>query len=89
MDDQKSAIGRLLLQAQEAPLVVGLHQFVHQGYGGGEADGETLLTGSETESKGDMGLAGAARAKCDDVLAPRNPFAARQFQHLHLVQGRD
>ena len=28
-------------------------------------------------------------AERDDVLASFNPFAARQFQHLHLVQGRD
>jgi len=33
-----------------------------------------------------MGLACAARAKGDDILAPVDPFAAGQFQHLHLVQ---
>ena len=36
-----------------------------------------------------MGLAGARRAKGDDVLAPLDPFTTRQFQHLHLVQGGD
>jgi len=45
-----------------------------------------------------MRFAGAGRAKCvmsetclqhDDILAPINPFATRQLQHLHLVQGRD
>ena len=25
----------------------------------------------------------------DDILAPQGPFAPRQFQHLHLVQGRN
>ena len=36
-----------------------------------------------------MGLAGAARAQGDDVLAPLDPLAARQLQHLRLVQRGD
>ena len=36
-----------------------------------------------------MGLAGAARAQGDDVLAPLDPLAARQFQYLRLVQRGD
>jgi hypothetical protein len=36
-----------------------------------------------------MGLARAAGPKRDDVLAPLDPFAAGQFQHLHLVELRD
>ena len=36
-----------------------------------------------------MCFAGARRAKGDDILAPLDPFTARQFQHLHLVQGGD
>jgi hypothetical protein len=39
--------------------------------------------------QGDMGLAGAARAKSDNVLAPFYPLAPCQFQHLHLVKRRD
>lgn len=89
VDDQQLAGGHLLLQAQEAALVAGLHQFVDQRGGGGEADGEALLTGGEPEPQGHMGLAGAARAEGDDVLAPIDPFAAGQFQHLHLVQAGD
>jgi len=34
-------------------------------------------------------LARAAWAKGNDVLAPLDPFAAGQFQHLHLVELRD
>lgn len=36
-----------------------------------------------------MGLAGAARAESNDILAPINPFAAGEFQDLHLVQCGD
>ena len=36
-----------------------------------------------------MGFASAAWAERDDILASFHPFTARQFQHLHLVQGRD
>ena len=36
-----------------------------------------------------MGLARAAWAERDDVLAALDPFAARQFQHLHLVELGD
>ncbi len=36
-----------------------------------------------------MGLARAARAKGDDVLAPLDPVAAGKLQNLHLVQLRD
>ena len=50
------------------------------------------------KAKGDMGFAGSVGAEVvmsktclrhEDILAPINPSAARQFQHLHLVQGRD
>ena len=34
-------------------------------------------------------LAGAAGAEGDDVLAPLDPFATGQLQHLHLVQAGD
>ena len=81
--------GHLLLQAQQPAFVAGLHQLVDQGGGGGEADGEALLAGGQPEAQGDMGLAGAAGAEGDDVLAPLDPFAAGQFQHLHLVQAGD
>src|SRR5208337_2144871 len=52
----------------------------------GEADGETLLAGGESQSDRDVGLAGAAVAECDDVLAPRDVLRARQLQHQRLVE---
>ena len=36
-----------------------------------------------------MRLARAARAEGDDILAPVDPFAAGEVQHLHLVQLGD
>ena len=36
-----------------------------------------------------MGFARAARPKRNDVLAPLDPFAPSQFQHLDLVEARD
>src|SRR5690606_21623551 len=61
----------------------------HQGCGGGEADRHALLTSRQPEAKGNVRLARAAWAKGNDVLAPLDPFAAGQFQHLHLVELRD
>lgn len=34
-------------------------------------------------------VAGAGRAEGNDILAPFDPFAPGQFQHLHLVQLRN
>ena len=36
-----------------------------------------------------MGLAGAAVAECDDVLAALDVFTSRQFQDQHLVERRN
>ena len=36
-----------------------------------------------------MGLAGATGPQGDDILAPLNPVATGEFQHLHLVELRD
>ena len=35
------------------------------------------------------GLSSAAGTEGDDVLAPLDPFAAPELQHLHLVERRD
>ena len=75
--------------AQQALLIPGLHQFVDQSRRGDKAHGEAFLTGGQTEAKGDMGLAGAAVAERDDVLAALDVLAARQFQDQHLVERRD
>src|SRR5690606_41886874 len=60
-----------------------------QGGGGDEADGQSLLTCRQAEAERHMGLACATGTKGDDVLAPLDPFAARQLQHLHLVELRN
>ena len=65
---------------------LGLHQFVNQGSGRGEAHGKPLLAGCQTEAEGDMGLAGAAVAERDDVLSTLDVFTSCQFQDQHLVE---
>ena len=57
--------------------------------GGGEAHAEALLAGGEAEGESDMGLADAAWAEQDYVLAARDVFAAGEIQHQHLVERRD
>ena len=89
MDDQQLVFCRLPLETQQALLVPGFHQLVDQGGGGGEAHGEPLLTGRQTEAEGDMGLAGARVAERDDVLVAVGVFTSRQFQNQHLVERRD
>ena len=86
VDDQQLGVGHLFLDPQQATLVARLHQFVDQGRGGGEADRHPFLAGREPQAEGDVGFAGAAWAKGDHVLAPFDPVAARQLQHLHLVE---
>ena len=51
-----------------------------------KADGEAFLTSRQTEAEGDMGFAGAAIAKCDDVFTTLDVFTTRQFQNHHLVE---
>ena len=65
VDDQKVILCQLLLQAQQAFFIPGLHQFMNQGSGREDADGEPLLAGRQTETEGDMGLAGSAVAERD------------------------
>jgi hypothetical protein len=62
---------------------------VDHGGGGGEADGEALLTGGQPQAQGNMGFARAARPEGDDVFPPLDPFTAGQFEHLHLVEAGD
>ena len=60
VDDQQFAGDHLLLEPQEAALVAGFHQLVHERGGRGEAGGEAPLAGGQPEPQGDMGLAGGA-----------------------------
>ena len=89
IDDEQLVSCHLLLEAQQAALVAGLHHLADQGRGGGEADGQALLAGGQTKAERDVRLARATGAESNNVLAPLDPFAPGQFQHLHLVELRD
>jgi len=75
------------LRQSSAHLVARFHQLVHQLGCCGEHDAEPPLAGVQAEAQGDVALAGAAVAKRDDVLAPQDVFAARQFEDQHLVEA--
>ena len=45
VDDQQPETGQLALEAEQASLVTGLHQFVDQTGGGGEVHGQSPLAG--------------------------------------------
>ncbi len=81
--------GELLLEAEQALLIARLHELVDEGGGGGEADAETLLTSGQPETESDVGLAGAAVAERDDVLAALDVFAAGKLEHEGLVERGD
>ena len=98
IDDQQLVADHLLLKPQQSSFIPRFHQFVNECGCGDKSNGQALLAGGQPETEGDVGFASAAWAErvmsktClrhDDILAPFNPFAARQFQHLHLVQGWD
>ena len=54
VDDQQLVAGDLLLQAEQAPLVAGLHQRIDQRGGRGEADGEAFLAGMQPKPQGNV-----------------------------------
>ena len=54
--------------------------------GGREGDREAALAGCQTESQGNVGLAGAAVAQRDDVLPRHDVFTAGQFEDQRLVE---
>ena len=60
--------------------------------GSGEAHCQSLLAGGESESQGDVRLAGSAVAYGDDVLATLDVLAARELGHelpVHRRYGRE
>ena len=68
-------------------LVPGLDELVDQSAAAViKPTGEAFLTSRQTEAEGDMGFAGAAIAKCDDVFTTLDVFTTRQFQNHHLVE---
>ena len=89
VDDEQIEAGQLPLQVEQSAVVPGLHEFVDQGRGGGETHRHSPLAGSQAQSQGDVGLAGAAVADGDDVLSALDVFAAGQLHDQWLVQRRD
>ena len=89
VDDQKLVGGELLLEPQQLLVIAGLDELVDQGSGGDEADREALLAGRQTETEGDVGLAGATVAERDEVLAALDVRAAGEVQDQRLVERRD
>ena len=60
-----------------------------EGGGGGKADSEPFLASGQAEPQSDVGLAGTAGTKGDDILAPLDPLTPRQLEHPHLVEAGD
>ena len=82
--------GELLLQTQEALLVARLDQFMDNGGSGGEAGLDAMLTGSQADPDGEMGLTDPAGAQRDDVLSPLDELGAGQIEDQLLVErGND
>ena len=80
VDDQKLESCEPSVQVEQTPFVPGLDQLVNQSSGGGEAHGQSPLTRSQTETEGDMGLAGATVAESDDVVGALDVLASCQLQ---------
>ena len=87
--DQEVLFRELLLKTQQALVVPGLEEFVHQRGGGGEAHPIAFLTGREPQREREMRLAGAGVAQRQDVLSPVEIFRAGQLEHQALVHRRD
>ena len=85
VDDQQPEAGQLPLEVEQAPFVPGLHEFVDQGRGGGEAYGHSLLAGGQAQPQGHVGLAGATVADGDDILPMLDVFTPGQFHDQGLV----
>ena len=66
-------------------VVPGLHEFVDQGRGGGEAHRHSFLAGSQAQTQGDVGLAGAAISDSDHVLPVLDVFTPGQFHDQDFV----
>ncbi len=80
-----TGLGTLIEIAIVPALIAGLHQFIDQRGGGGEADRHPLLAGGQTQAEGDMGLAGSTRPEGDDVLPPVDLLAGRRCLHRRKV----
>ena len=67
------------------------HWFEHNGErgGGDEAGLDAALARREADAGGDVGLAGSAGTKGDDVLAVGDELSAGEIEDQLLVQGRE
>ena len=86
-DEQIDAV-ELGQQAVEAMLLMGLLQLTDQAGGGEEPHPFAEATGGETQRGGDMGFSRAGVADEAAVVVLLDPFAARQFEDLLLVERR-
>ncbi len=86
VNDQQFILGELFLETQQDLFVAGLHQLMDQGTCGDKTNTQAFLARGQAKSEGNVGFAGAARPKRDDILAPFNIFTAGKIQHLHLVE---
>src|SRR3954471_20450689 len=84
IDDQQLCGGEVLLQSQQAALVARFLELMDKASGGSEGNREPPLTGSKTQSQGNMGLPRTAVAQHDDVIACNHELAARQLQDQRL-----
>ncbi len=67
------------------------HWFEHNGErgGGDEASLDAALARREADARGDVGLAGSAGTKGDDILAVGDELSAGETEDKLLVQGRE
>ena len=89
VDDQELETRQLPLQVEQPPFVPGFNQLVDKSGSGTEPNGQSSLTRSQAETEGDVGLAGAAVAKSEDVIPPLYVLAPGQFQHQGFVERGD
>ena len=79
----------MTLQVEQPAVIPGLHEFVDQCGGGGEAHRHSPLAGGQAQSQSDVGLAGAAVSHGDDVFTVLYVFAAGQLHDQCLVHRGD
>ncbi len=86
VDDQEAVFRQLALEAQQTFFIPRLHQFVDQGGGRGEADGEPLLASRQSEAQDDMGFAGAAGPDDEQIALLGDPLAGDELLEERSVE---
>jgi len=84
--NQQAVFAQLLLQTQQALLITGFEEFMHESRCGDDADSQALLAGRQTKAETNVRLAGAAVSHCDVVLIAGDLITAGQLHHQHLMQ---